>query len=290
MELIYIFAEVHDFCKQIEGKAITDQKTMKCIKERSLHISEIMTICILFSESKITTFKDFYRMVVQEKLKNEFPSAPSYGRFVELRGEAVTMMMLFSLIKNAAKLTNGTAFIDSFHIKACHNKREFSHKTLKGLAKKGKTTIGYFYGFKLHIVINLKGEICAFLITPGNVADNNESLLKFITKNIFGKLFGDKGYIVNPKLYRELFEQGTQLITKIKKNMKNKLYNAYDYYMLNKRSLIESVGNILKNILHIEHTRHRSINGFFMHIFSTLAAYAFKDKKPSIFNEKMSLA
>lgn len=102
-----------------------------------------------------------------------------------------------------------------------------------------------------------------------------------LTKNLFGKLFADKGYM-SPKLFAKLCERNIQLVTKIRKNMKNKLMNLTDKLLLRKRAVIECVNDFLKNVCDIEHSRHRSVNNFFTNAFSALVAYSFLPKKPSI--------
>lgn len=184
----------------------------------------------------------------------------------------------------------GVSFIDSTPIRVCHIKREFQHKTFKGLATKGQCSIGWFFGFKLHIVINDKGEILDFLFTQGNVDDREPLKNKNFHDKIFGKLFGDKGYI-SQTLFDELFIDGIHLITKIRKNMKNSLMLLQDKVLLRKRALIETVNDELKNICQIEHTRHRSLENFLSNLLSGLIAYSFLDKKPKlnleeIINEK----
>ena len=289
MELIAIFSEIYDFCKIfLDKELIKDENKSTRGRKKKLHVSEIMTILVWFHDSKYKCFKYFYEALVKGWMSNEFPNAPSYNRFLELKNEIMEIMMLYALLKNHAE-TNGMAIIDSFAIESCHIKRSSSHKTLKGIAKKGKTSMGWFFGLKLHVIINTKGEICSFAITPGNIADNNESLLSYLTKEIFGKLFGDKGYLVRAEVYQKLYNNGVQLITKIKKKMKNKFYNLHDALMLKKRGVVESVGNILKNIFSLEHSRHRSVAGVFVHIFSCLIVYAFKEDKPTIFKKKLAL-
>ena len=137
--------------------------------------------------------------------------------------------------------------------------------------------MGWFFGFKLHVVINHLGEIVAFSITTGNVTDNNRELVKKLTDGLYGKLFGDKGYISN-KLFESLWENGIHLITKVRKNMKNKLMGIYDKLLLRKRGVVESVGNILKNTYNLEHTRHRNPINFFVNIFSAITAYFLKKR------------
>ena len=141
--------------------------------------------------------------------------------------------------------------------------------------------MGWFYGFKLHLIINDKGEILSFCLTSGNVDDRNEAVLDSLTKEIFGKLFADRGYI-SQKLFEKLLKRDITLVTRAKKNMKNKLMNLYDRLMLRKRTVIESVNDFLKNICDIEHSRHRSIINFLVNLVSALAAYSLLPKKPSI--------
>ena len=111
----------------------------------------------------------------------------------------------------------GVSFIDSFSLNVCHNRRIYSHKVFKGIAQRGKTSVGWFYGFKLHIIINHGGEIISFYITSGNVADNNEKVLKKLTQKLFGKLYGDKGYIVRPEIFEKLYLKRCSSHYKIKK-------------------------------------------------------------------------
>lgn len=175
----------------------------------------------------------------------------------------------------------GISYIDSTPLRSCHIKREKQHKVFKGIAQKGQCSLGWFYGFKLHIIINDRGEILDFIITPGNVDDRKPLKDMDLHKRIFGKLYGDKGYI-SKDLFEKLFVDGVHLITKIKKNMKNSLMLLQDKIALRKRALIETVNDELKNICQIEHTRHRSFENFTTNLLSGLIAYSFFDKKPSI--------
>ena len=214
-------------------------------------------------------------------MQSDFHELVSYNRFTELR-QKVFLPLLIYVQLNTIKQCTGTSYIDSFALEVCHIRRTSSHKMFKGLARKGKTSVGWFYGFKLHLVINHAGEIIAFYITPGNVADNNELVLIKLTKKLFGKLFGDRGYIVNEDLFKKLYANGLHLVTKIRKNMKNKLMSLEDKILLRSRGIIESIGGVLKESLSLEHSRHRSIFGFFVHVLSTIIAYNFRENKPSI--------
>jgi hypothetical protein len=176
---------------------------------------------------------------------------------------------------------SGITFVDSTKIAVCHNKRIFNHRVFKEIAKRGKSTMGRFYGFKLHFVCNDKGEILSFCLTPGNVDDRNPETVKTLTKKLFGKLFADRGYISQP-LFEMLFNDGLHLVTGIKSNMKNRPMPLHDRIMLRKRSVIETINDELKNICDIEHSRHRSFHNFIMNLIAAPGAYSFLDKKPAI--------
>ncbi|KAF3361535.1 hypothetical protein PHSC3_001910 [Chlamydiales bacterium STE3] len=171
----------------------------------------------------------------------------------------------------------GIAFIDSTSIDVCHRKRIQRNKVFKGLAKRGKTTADWFYGFKLHLIINEKGEILSFQVTPGNIAD--VTIAETLSKGIFGKLFGDKAYI-SAELAKKLLKQGSELFTTLGANMKQKLMKLTDKVLLRKRSIIETVNDQLKNISQIEHTRHRSAANFLINLLAGISAYTHQPKKP----------
>ncbi len=225
-------------------------------------------------------------------MKKEFPGVVSYNRFVELMQKVLLPLAVYLKTCCLGKCT-GISYIDSSPIRVCHIKRAHSHKVMKVLAARGHCSIGWFFGLKLHFVINDRGEILDFVLTPGNVDDRNPLLGSNLLKKIYGKLFGDKGYI-SQSLFEKLFIDGIHLITKLRKNMnraceltegKNSLMLLSDKILLRKRALIESVCDELKNICHIEHTRHRSQIGFIVNLLSGLIAYSYLPKKPSLNQE-----
>jgi len=175
----------------------------------------------------------------------------------------------------------GITFIDSTKIAVCNNKRIYRNQVFQDIAKLGKYTMGWFYGFKLHFVCNEKGEILSFCLTPGNIDDRDPKTIQTLTKKLFGKLFADKGYISQP-LFEMLFNDGIHIVTGIRSNMKNRLMPLLDRIMLRKRSVIETINDELKNICDVEHSRHRSIHNFIINLIAALAAYSFFDKKPSV--------
>ena len=283
MPLTEIFCEVDDFCKDFElywHKRLIAAGQVKRIKKSTLSMSEIITIIILFHLSGYRTFKYYYIKHVSRYMLSDFPNLVSYNRFVELSQGVLVPLIMYLKTSRIGKVT-GISFIDSSTIKVCNNRRIHRHKVFNGFAQRAKSSMGWFYGFKLHLIVNDKGDILSFAFTPANVDDRNKDLINKLTKNLFGKLFGDKGYL-SKELFTLLFQQGVQLITKLKKNMKNKLMPLMDKILLRKRAIIETINDQLKNICNIEHTRHRSILNFMVNAISALIAYTYLPKKPSI--------
>jgi hypothetical protein len=283
-----IFCTVDDFCyefdKARDGHLLTKDLNKKTRRRKSkMTESEVITILIIFHHKQFRNLKHFYINYVQKHLKAEFPQTVSYNRFVELHRKVFMQMSVFLKSQCLGSCT-GISFIDSTPIKACHIKREKQNKVFTGLAQKGQCSMGWFYGFKLHIIINDMGEIIDFLFTQGNVDDRRPLKDKNFHKKLFGKLFGDKGYI-SKSLFEEMFIDGIHLVTKVKKNMKNSLMDFQDKLTLRKRALIETVNDQLKNICQIEHTRHRSVDNFLVNLIGGLIAYHFLPKKPSLRSE-----
>ncbi len=285
-KLVEIFFNADNFYKEVLNNQCPKLFSKKHRNRKGkLSLSEIITILIFYQLYGAEDFKHFYMNTLLPHYKKDFPDLISYNRFVQLLPRALFPMVLFLKHTRMGRVS-GISFIDSTALKVCHNKRIFHHKVFDGLAQRGRTTMGWFLGFKLHLVINDKGELLSFHLTAGNVSDCNENLVLRLTKNLWGKLFGDKGYI-SQKLVELLMGKSIHLITGIRKGMKNKLMLLRDKILLRKRSIIETVNDELKNNCQVEHTRHRSVINFLVHVFSALTAYTFLPKKPSIrFNEQ----
>lgn len=275
-----IFCLVDEFCK--EYSELVDKSLIgnKAKRPSIMSQSEIITLAIIFQLSGFRTFKHFYIFYVKTHMKDDFPVTVSYNRFTELMQQNLMAMTLFLKTCCLGDCT-GISFVDSTPVRVCKNKRIYNHKVFKGIATTGKSTMGWFHGFKLHIIINDKGEILNFTITQANVDDRQPLKQERFLDKIYGKLFADKGYI-GKNLMEMLFIDGVQLITSIKNNMKNSLMTMNDKILLRKRSVIETVNDELKNICQIEHSRHRSFGNFLVNIITGLIAYSFLPKKPSI--------
>jgi len=286
--LTEIFFELDEFCLEYQDYfshyqlrasfrpgAIRGRKPELCL-------SEVMAIVVYYPLTYYQNFKRYYTEHVLKDLTGEFPNLVSYGRMTELIKGCLHPLLLYLTWKARRNHCTGISYVDSAKLIACHPKRAHQHKVMKGLAEWGKTSVGWFYGIKYHLVISHLGEILNFAVTSGSTSDNNLEVLKSLTENISGKLFGDKGYLINKKK-RETIERGGELklITKVRKNMKKPILAADDSCWLNKRGVVESAINIQKEILGIEHTRHRSPWNALTHLVAGLVAYDFRERKPS---------
>lgn len=285
LELITLFCQVDDFYKRFEVKCAEENSALRRQRQRIRYFrtshSEVMTILLLFHTSGYRTFKWFYLNKIHREWKKYFPNLVSYSRFVQLISEVV--FPLFCFVHEHQGQCEGILLLDSTLLTSCHLKRASSHRTFKSWACKGKTTTGWFFGFRLHLAINHKSEIGAFRLTWGNIDDRKP--VSTMLKGMQGKVYADRGYI-SKKLSETLLHSGLQLFTRIKKNMKNKLLSFTDKIMLKKRALIESVHNVLKNSCQIEHHRHRSRWNFMSNLLAGLAAYCLDPGKPRLFSSQ----
>jgi len=281
IDLVKLFCSIDDFWMNFEKKwneSLLTEGKRPGKRQSFLHLSEVMTIVILFHMSGYRNFKTFYIGYVAIYLRKSFPKLPSYQRFVELKKGIP--FPLYCYLQTCMGQTTGISFVDSTSIEVCHIKRVSRHKVFKSIAKKGKTSVGWFFGLKLHLIVNDKGELLNFSLSPGNV-DDRTPIPALVENKITGLLFGDRGYI-SANLAEKLRDFNVQLITRIRSNMKNKLMPLFDKLLLRKRGIIETIIDQLKNISQIEHSRHRSPVNFVVNLFAGIIAYCHQPKKPSL--------
>ena len=278
MDILALFCDIDDFCLFFEP--LWNERLLESRQRNRLStlcLSEVMTIITLFHASRYRDFKSYYTEHVLKHLAWAFPRMVSYNRFVELMPAA--LVPLCGYLQSRKGQCSGISFIDSTSLRVCHNRRIHSHKVFAECARRGKTSVDWFFGFKLHLVINDRGELLSVRLTPGNTDDRRP--VPELVKGLFGKLFGDKGYISQP-LFDLLYGEGVQLVTKLKRGMKNRLMPVFDKIMLRKRAIVGSVMDQLKNISQIEHTRHRSVANCLVNLVAGLIAYTWREKKPSL--------
>jgi hypothetical protein len=279
VDITALYCCLDDFCEvfadwEAHQLIPSEQTRQRCGK---LSRAEMLFIVVLFHLSPYKNFKTFYLYGIGHQHRACFGDLPHYDRFVSLMPRLFVPLMV--LLHSLSGEQTGVYFADSSKLAVCHNRRIDRHKVFDGLAARGKTSMGWFYGLKLHFVINHKGQIMALKITPGNTADS--TVLEEIAKHLSGKLYADKGYI-SRALFSKLWQRGLHLITGIRRNMRNHLMPLADKLMLRKRFVIETVLDTLKSEMGLEHSRHRSVKNAMVHILSCLVAYAFRPGKPSI--------
>ena len=282
MFIISLFCEIHDFFTVYEKyKAAhqlpASQRPETRGRSRTLHPSEVMTILILFHQSNYQTLKVYYEKHVRHYLRWAFPNLVSYNRFVELQQEVLEPLSVYLYTRFGT--CDGISFVDSTPIPVCHNRRILTHKVFAKEASLSKNSVGWFYGFKLHLSINTSGELLSVEFTPATT-DDRQVVPKMVT-GLFGKLFGDKGYI-SKNLREYLRTQDIDLIYKVRKNMKPEPLSDFDAMLLKKRMLIESVIKEIKTQTQLQHTRHRSFINFQVNMVAALIAYTYLEKKPSL--------
>ncbi len=280
MKLYQLFCDIDDFCQAfmpLWEKSLLQQGLKTRRRTSQLSLSEIMTIIVHFHQAQYRHFKAYYTEHVCQHLRAEFPHLVSYQRFVDLIPRALLPLCCYLHYRRG--VCTGISFIDATRLEVCHPKRIKRNQVFAEVAKLGKSSMGWFFGFKLHLVVNDRGDLLAFTVTPGNMDDRQP--VPDLCQGLWGKLFGDKGYI-SQALFEQLYEQGLQLITSLRKNMKNRLVPMLDKILLRKRSVIETIIDQLKNISKIEHSRHRSVTNCLVNILAGLIAYSHQDKKPAI--------
>jgi hypothetical protein len=272
-ELTRVFVLVDDFCNIFEpawNKHLLEEKIKHRCRKNELCLSETMTILIFFHVSGFKSLKKFY-LFLQYYHKKEFPNLLSYKRFLVL--EKRCFFPLFAFFNFVSAVCDGESFIDSTAMPVCHIKREYVNKVFFNMAKKSKSTMGWFYGFKLHLITNVQGHPISFTITKGNVDDRKVPQSLF--SKIFGKIYGDKGYI-SKEFLSKMKEKMIYIVTAIKSNMKPQIISIHDSHRLTERTRIETVFNVLKNNLNLQHTRHRCSVNYTVNIVGALSAYCLR--------------
>lgn len=285
-KLIEIYCEVDDLLKQYDiHLSKTPPSRKKPTRVPGLSAAEVCTILVAYQMSGLKTFEYFYRMYYERGKGVDFPLAPTYERFLALITMAYPCMLLWAC-GLCSKAARGRFYvIDSKKLEVCHIKREHGHKVFKDVATKGKSSMGWFFGFKIHLVVNHLCEIVAFEFTPANVADNHHGLLRKLLNGLAGTCLGDKGYITS--IFGEFFDRGLHLLTKPRLNMRKLPADVGDIKLLKKRGIIETVNDLLVSVYDMEHSRHRKPINAFGHMLAAIVAYQYQDAKPILnFGEK----
>jgi transposase len=282
MSLLELFCHVDAFCSLFlpqweQALRANGQRARR--RASQLAMSEVMTIIIHFHQVRFRDFKTYYLVYILGHLRKEFPHAVSYQRFIELMPAALGPLCAY--LQTCFGRCTGISFVDSTPLAVCHNRRIPHHQVFRDLAQRGRTSMGWFYGFKLHVVVSHQGELLACQVTPGNTDDRRP--VPKLAERLWGRLFADKGYLSQPLTQQLLHTRRLRLVTHVKRNMTNRLLLLHEKVMLRRRALLETVFDQLKHLIQIEHTRHRSAHNFAVNLVAGLVAYCHQPNKPSIY-------
>jgi transposase len=281
MSLLELFCDIDDFWQLYERvwhQRLLENGLAQRRRACQMSMSEMMTIVVHFHQKRFRDFKTYYTEYVMIELRAEFPTVLSYSRFIQLMPRI--LLALCAYLVHCYGRCSGIAFIDSTALAVCHNRRIHQHRVFAGFAQRGRTSVDWFYGFKLHLVVNDQGEILSCCVTPGNTDDRRP--VPKLLRHLFGKVFGDKGYLSKPLADQLMEDYAVELVTKVRANMKAQVLDELDQFFLRKRAIVESIYDQLKNISQIQHTRHRSPVGFMINLLAGLIAYCHQPKKPSL--------
>jgi hypothetical protein len=285
---IYVHCDdfIKDFMNHYKRTTVGPKTRRKPTREPALSASEIICICIYYHLSGFKCFQYYYYKVVQKQLLHDFPNLVSYERFIALCPRVMPLLFAYLNFGRIGKPT-GIYYSDSKKLPVCDNRRIHQNRVFRDMADRGKSSTGWFFGFKVFIVVNQFGQLMKCGINKASKADNNFDWMMQLFEGFKGLMFTDKGFI-SSAAFEKLYQKGLKLITGIRSNMKNKLMNWNEKLLHKKRGMIEAVNDILMTVCDIDHTRHRSPFNFFVNLFSGLIAYTFFDKVPSIFSKKFN--
>jgi hypothetical protein len=279
--LVEDFCQFDDFCQAFgphwQARLLSQeaQPAKKRGPQAGLADSEIMTILVLYHSSQFRHFRTFYEGVVLTLLRSAFPKAPCYARFIAVTKHVWVPLTVFLLSRMGRR--TGIYYIDSTPLPVCHPRRINRHKVFAGLAERGKTSTGWFFGFKLHLVFNHDRQIVALTLTPGNVHDTTP--VPHLTRDLIGKLFADKGY-VGKDLAQRLLRRGLILMTPMRRNMKRLPVSFFDKALLNGRNIVETIIGHIKEFSSLRLPKHRSVCNAFTHLTAAIVAYQINPLPP----------
>lgn len=252
-------------------------------KKHNLSISELVTLGIFRYFTNITNWKAYHKHLYSF-FRVDFPNLPDYSNFLTAMNKLswLALLLLQHFCSFFKKITHQELpkFVDSSKLEVCHIKREFTHKVCKDIARKSKSTMGWFYGFKLHIICNKLMQILSFRISPANLDDRKG--LDRIWNDIFGMIIADAGYI-GADWQKKACYLGKLLLTGVKANMK-KLLTFVQFELLKMRQCVETVFSVLKLRMGMQTTLPRSPLGYFAHYIWCLTAYQLDKYLQFLFN------
>jgi hypothetical protein len=276
VQLTKLYCFIDDFIKTLmklpTGEVIAKGWKGKRGPERRLSLQEVITLNIMRFYIKVNDLKAFHRLASQS-YREYFPKLPNYENFLKASNKslpAFVVLLWYLLFLNRGMKYGGIFFMDSTALSVCDNHYISSHKVAKGFAARGKTTKGWFYGFKLHGVCDAMGNLLQVAFTSGNV--NDSLMVEKLTEMLDGLYVADAGYLLKAETFKALFEKHKRVMAAARKNMK-RLMTAEQKVLLRKRSIIETTWDVLKERFELVYHLARKMDGLFRHYCSSLISF-----------------
>ena len=280
-DFTYTFCIIDDFFQKFEATYWDFLKhSNKRLRMRSsqLKVSEVVFIAIWYKCSHFNNFKAFF-LSLRQNFRHLFRYLPCYQRIVYLINshQLALHALHFALMKDCH---SSHLWIDSTTLPVCKNQRIGRHKSIKAIATRGKSSMGWFFGCKLHLIMNQSGDVVSTALSNGHTADIK--MVEQLVKGLKAKLYADRGYI-SQNLRQSIKEQGVDLITYHRKNMQAVNLSKADTYNLRQRNQIETLFSLLKGKYNLVTSKARSIEGYLAGIYASLCAYQiYHENKPTI--------
>jgi hypothetical protein len=240
-----------------------------------LALAEIITLNILRFHYHVQDLKAFHRLA-SHAYRAYFPGMPNYENFLKATNKSmpfVLLMLRYFLLVNRELRADGLFFVDSMPLSVCDNHYIYRHKVTAGFSSRGKTSKGWFFGFKLHGVCDVDGNLVTVRFTTGSVHDNKE--MAALAEGLEGMFVGDAGYLLKQEEFKQLFEEHKRILSAARKNMK-RLMTREQGMLFRKRSIIETVWDVLKERYNLAYHLARNMTGLFRHYCYSLVSYLLK--------------
>lgn len=263
--ILILFCLIDDLCKSLFGEEMYTTG-----RKAKLTRSELITLSVIFSLTGQNTFHGFYRVFILNRYFTDLPEYSRLLRNIKAVSYETNILLQALLLVNRQQHKSQLMLIDSAPLPVCRNKRIFNYSVTE-LADRGMSSMGWFFGFKVHIIVTVEGTLLQFMITPGNTSDKDHELLKKMFKGLKGIAVGDKGYVSYP-LKEKLVKQGILLLTGMYKTTKQIVTDTYQV-MMKLRQLVETSIGSVKFRSNCASSLPRSIDGYFWRYVSALFTY-----------------
>ena len=239
--------------------------------QRKLSLEQIVALNIYRFHFKTGDLKNYHKMI-RELMSDKVPNLPNYENFMKATNKSTVFILAFMnfLMEMNRKKESEIHYMDSTPITVCMNHKIYSHKVTKGIARRSKSTKGWWYGFKMSGICNEQGDFENIIFSYANIADCK--MAEKLAEVVKGTIFADAGYLQKKDVLKRMEEDGIKFEAAPRKNM-NRLMSLFECYHIKHRSIIESNWGTLKNNFQLEYHKARSIVGMFRHFFYSIAAY-----------------